>query len=106
MDYLPKLEKIVDDRWSQADDDERQLLIEIMKAIPDAEWSKYVFAAEKGQIAGGDLLLSNRDEIMNSSNEGIAFVDVDVDQGEDYYKKQIGALASYISFMTTGDSRR
>ena len=101
MDYLSKLEKIVDDRWSQADDDERQLLIEIMKAIPDAEWSRYVFAAEKGQIAGGDLLLSNRDEIMNSSDEGIASANVCTEHNDDYYKKQIGALASYIAFTVS-----
>lgn len=101
MDYLPKLEKIVDDRWSQADDNERQLLIEIMKAIPDAEWSKYVFAAEKGQIVGSDLLLSNRDEIMNSSDEGIAFADIDVKRDDDYYQRQIGALASYIAFTVS-----
>lgn len=101
MDYLPKLEKIVDDRWSQADDDERQLLIEIMKAIPDAEWSKYVFAAEKGQIVGSDLLLSNRDEIMNSSNDGIASADTYVKCGDDYYQRQIGALVSYMAFTVS-----
>ena len=99
--YSPAdIKAIVDRRWNQADDTERWLLIEIMKAIPDVEWSKYIFAAEKGQIAGSDLLLLNRDEIMNSSDEGIASADVDVKRGDDYYQRQIGALASYIAFVT------
>ena len=101
MDYLPKLEKAVDDRWPQADDDERQLLIEIMKAVPDPKWSEYVFAAEKEQISGSDLLLMNREEIMNSSDEGIAMADVDAKHSEDYYCRQIGALASYVAFIAS-----
>ena len=98
MDYLPKLEKVVDDRWPQADDDERRLLIEIMKVAPDPKWSKYVFAAEKEQIPSSDLLLMNREEIMNSSDEGIASADIDVKRGDDYYQRQIGALVSYMAF--------
>lgn len=101
MDYLPKLEKVIDDRWPQADDDERQLLIEIMKVIPDPKWSEYVFAAEKEQIPGSDLLLMNREEIMNSSDEGIAMADVDAKHSEDYYCRQIGALASYVAFIAS-----
>lgn len=101
MDYLPKLEKVVDDRWPQADDDERQLLIEIMKVVPDPKWSKYVFAAEKEQILSSDLLLMNREEIMNSSDEGIASADVNVERGDDYCQRQIGALVSYVAFVVS-----
>ena len=101
-EYSPAdIKAIVDRRWNQADDTERRLLIGIMKAIPDVEWSKYTFAAEKGQIAGSDLLLLNRDEIMNSSDEGIASANVDVKRGDDYYQRQIGALVSYMAFTVS-----
>ena len=50
---------------------------------------------------GSDLLLSNRDEIMNSSNDGIASADTYVKCGDDYYQRQIGALVNYMAFAVS-----
>lgn len=100
-EYSPAdIKAIVDRRWNQADDTERQLLVQIMRVIPCNGWFKYIKKAEKGEIPGDDLLLNYRDDLDDIATEGVARDDVAMDQGSVMYLAQVIALTEYIEYLT------
>ena len=94
-----KLVNIVVSRWNEANDVERELLIEIMKTSHNSEWSKYVFAAEKGGTVGSELILKYKNEIMNSANEGVTSADIKINHDPEYYRREANALINYSGYL-------
>lgn len=99
MKESSEIVKLIDRRWNAASDSERDALIKLMTTFESPEWSRYIFKAEKDNIAGSKQLMKHYDDIMDSSARGIADHDgtVEVDFNKDYYKEKLSALAYYLA---------
>lgn len=101
--YTDNIEKLVECRWGVADHAERNELIKLMSNFYSPKWSEYVFAAERGGMAGAEEILGHRDDLLNSSSNAIAESDntIEVKHDADWYRNQLGILAEYAANFLT-----
>ena len=95
---IKQVEQIVEQAWPTATTEKREKLVKLMVAFESPKWDEYLFAAEKNQIAGSDVLLKHKAELVDAGARGIAdhddtmLTNFDVD----YYQRQVKALLGYL----------
>lgn len=92
-----EIAKIVDARWGRADDSEKRQLVGLMATFESEYWSKYLYAAERGELLGANIILEHKDDLTDSIGRGIADHDgtIDVHFDKQYYMAKLSALAQY-----------
>lgn len=95
---IKQVEQIVEQAWPTATTEKREKLIKLMIAFESPKWDEYLFAAEKNQIAGSDVLLKHKAELVDAGARGIADHDDTMltNFDTDYYQRQVEALLGYL----------
>lgn len=98
MDNIKQVEQLVEQAWPTATTERREKLVQLMVAFESPKWDEYLFAAEKNQIAGSDVLLKHKAELVDAGARGIADHDgtMIANFDADYYQRQVEALLDYI----------
>ncbi len=94
---IKQVEQIVEQAWPTATTEKREKLIKLMIAFESPKWDEYLFAAEKNQIAGSDILLKYRDKLVDAGARGIAdHGTMIINFDAHYYQNQVEALMNYL----------
>lgn len=95
---IKQVEQLVEQAWPTATTEKREKLVQLMVAFESPKWDEYLFAAEKNQIAGSDVLLKHKAELVDAGARGIADHDGTMlaNFDTDYYQRQVEALLDYL----------
>ena len=95
---IKQVEQLIEQAWPTATTEKREKLVRLMVAFESPEWDKYLFAAEKNQIAGSDVLLKHKAELVDAGARGIADHDdtMIANFDADYYQRQVRTLLDYL----------
>lgn len=95
---IKQVEQLIEQAWPTATTEKREKLVRLMVAFESPEWDKYLFAAEKNQIAGSDVLLKHKAELVDAGARGIADHDgtMLINFDSNYYQRQVEALLGYL----------
>ncbi len=95
---IKQVEQLVEQAWPTATDEKRDRLVWLMMAFESPKWVEYVLAAEKNQIAGSDVLLKYKTDLVNA---GVRSADLDdytkiIEFDAYYYQRQVETLLGYL----------
>ncbi len=95
---IKQVEQLVEQSWPTATTEKREKIVQLMVAFESPKWDEYLFAAEKNQIAGSDVLLKHKAELVDAGARGIADHDDTIltNFDTDYYQRQVEALLGYL----------
>ncbi len=102
---IDQAKQLVKRDWPTATTEKREKLIKLMMAFESPEWSEYLSAAEKNQIAGSDILIKHEYDLINAAARGTTYKKymitklhrmIITDFSTQYYQRQVDTLLNYL----------